>query len=178
MPEPPAQALARASWPLAGLTVLADWVGSNRNWFPYTEPGPGLEAYWDLAKRRARVALSEAGLAPSSASRATGLHALTSIERPSPVQGWAETADLPPGPLLVLIEDMTGGGKTEAALVLAHRLMAAGRAAGLYVTLPTMATAKVAMMRTTAPSSRPPGSPPKRTRPCSPTSRARTRRIS
>ena len=36
---------------------------------------------------------------------------------------------------------MTGGGKTEAALILAHRLLAAGRARGLYVALPTMATA-------------------------------------
>jgi CRISPR-associated endonuclease/helicase Cas3 len=33
------------------------------------------------------------------------------------------------------------GRKTEAALILAHRLIAAGRASGLYVGLPTMATA-------------------------------------
>jgi CRISPR-associated endonuclease/helicase Cas3 len=48
---------------------------------------------------------------------------------------------LPVGPLLALVEDVTGGGKTEAALVLAHRLLAAGRADGLYFALPTMATA-------------------------------------
>ncbi len=29
-------------------------------------------------------------------------------------------------------EDVTGAGKTEAALILAHRLMAAGKAQGLY----------------------------------------------
>ena len=46
-----------------------------------------------------------------------------------------------PGPALFLIEDETGSGKTEAALMLAHRLMASDAADGLYVALPTMATA-------------------------------------
>jgi CRISPR-associated endonuclease/helicase Cas3 len=63
------------------------------------------------------------------------------ITTASPVQRWAESVDLPEGPVLALIEDVTGGGKTEAALVLAHRLLADGRADGVYVGLPTMATA-------------------------------------
>jgi CRISPR-associated endonuclease/helicase Cas3 len=45
------------------------------------------------------------------------------------------------GPQLLLIEDATGSGKTEAALLLAARLMAAGLGEGLYFALPTMATA-------------------------------------
>ena len=48
---------------------------------------------------------------------------------------------MPAGPALFMIEDETGSGKTEAALMLAHRLMAAHRAEGLYIALPTMATA-------------------------------------
>ena len=48
---------------------------------------------------------------------------------------------MPSGPALFVVEDLTGSGKTEAALILAHRLMVAGRAEGLYVALPTMATA-------------------------------------
>ncbi|MCW2318973.1 CRISPR-associated helicase Cas3 [Rhodoblastus acidophilus] len=36
---------------------------------------------------------------------------------------------------------MTGAGKTEAALILAHRLMLAGKADGVFMALPTMATA-------------------------------------
>ena len=48
---------------------------------------------------------------------------------------------MPEGPCLFVIEDVTGAGKTEAALVLAHRLMCAGRASGAFVALPTMATA-------------------------------------
>src|SRR5262249_39719522 len=57
------------------------------------------------------------------------------------------TVDLPEGPLLFIIEDMTGSGKTEAAVVLSHRLMLAGRAKGLYVALPTMATANAMFTR-------------------------------
>lgn len=141
--EPGATGLRRATWPLAGLTVIADWVGSNTAWFPYRANDRRLESYWiEVALPCAREALAAAGLAPSPPSRAMGFRALTGIERePSPVQAWAEAVALPSGPLLVLIEDMTGGGKTEAALVLAHRLMAAGRADGIYFALPTMATA-------------------------------------
>lgn len=46
-----------------------------------------------------------------------------------------------PGPLLFILEDVTGAGKTEAALILTHRLMSAGKAQGLFFGLPTMATA-------------------------------------
>ncbi len=49
--------------------------------------------------------------------------------------------ELSPSPQLFILEDVTGAGKTEAALVLAHRLMAQGQGKGLYVALPTMATA-------------------------------------
>lgn len=45
-----------------------------------------------------------------------------------------------PGPQLFILEDVTSAGKTEAALILAHRLMSAGKAQGLFFGLPTMAT--------------------------------------
>ena len=49
------------------------------------------------------------------------------------MQGWAHRVELPDGPALFMIEDETGSGKTEAALMLAHRLMASGRQAALYI---------------------------------------------
>ncbi len=58
----------------------------------------------------------------------------------TPLQQWAETIEIR-GPSIVVIEDLTGAGKTEAAIVAAHRLMRAGAADGLYWALPTMATA-------------------------------------
>ena len=48
------------------------------------------------------------------------------------------------GPSLVVIEDQTGAGKTEAALLLAHAMMTQGRARGLFIALPTLATAALA----------------------------------
>ena len=60
--------------------------------------------------------------------------------RPTPLQAWAESVPLGEGPQLFILEDVTGAGKTEAALALAHRLLAADRADGFYFGLPTMAT--------------------------------------
>ncbi|MDA8051605.1 MAG: CRISPR-associated helicase Cas3' [Rhodospirillales bacterium] len=135
---------ARLAWFLAGLAVAADWIGSARGWFP---PVPAaahadLAFYWrDVALARAGRALSASGLVPAAVAPATGLAALFPGITPRPLQRWAETVPLPERPALIVIEDATGSGKTEAALLLAHRLMAAGRAHGLYFALPTMATA-------------------------------------
>ena len=140
-PEP--DAAAKVSWVFAGLAVLADWIGSNQRWFPYQALGPTIDEYWHgQSLPRARSAILEAGLSAVPANPRTGFASLTKLPfMPAPTQAWAESVDLPDGPLLILIEDMTGGGKTEAALVLAHRLIAVGRARGLYAGLPTMATA-------------------------------------
>jgi len=63
------------------------------------------------------------------------------IEAGSPLQVLAETIGFGAGPQLLIAEEITGSGKTEAAIVLSHRLMREGRADGLYFALPTMATA-------------------------------------
>jgi CRISPR-associated endonuclease/helicase Cas3 len=142
-PERPVLHLKAASWTLAELTVLADWVGSRQSWFPYAAPERDVRAYLvEVARPRAAAALRLAEIAPARPSTATGYRALTEqTHQPTPAQSWAETVALPDGPFVAFIEDVTGGGKTEAALILAHRLLAAGRARGLYVALPTMATA-------------------------------------
>jgi len=69
------------------------------------------------------------------------------INRPSPLQELAECLPLGAGPQLVVIEDLTGAGKTEAALVLAQRLINRGLADGFYMGLPTMATANAMFKR-------------------------------
>ena len=134
----------RMSWLLAGLAVLSDWIGSNEDWFPFRSPNdfPSLDSYWLCARRQARAAVREAGIIPAAAIGRLGYDALVgSPVAPSPMQEWAQNVPLPDGPALFIVEDETGSGKTEAALMLAHRLMASGRADGLYMALPTMATA-------------------------------------
>lgn len=134
----------RASWLVAGLAVAADWLGSNQQWFPYWDGAhPSCESYWhDFALDRANTALKASGLAPVAP---TPFHRMTvlfdSVLEPTPLQQLTETMGLAQGPQLIVIEEVTGGGKTEAALTLAARLLAAGAADGIYLALPTMATA-------------------------------------
>ncbi len=151
VPAPDAAVLRRVGWRLAGLSVAADWIGSNQGWFPYAaDSGEPVAAYWTgTALPRAETAVRAAGILPAPAAPYAGLAALTGRPGlvPSPLQAWAEQVDLPAGPLLFMLEDMTGSGKTEAALAIVHRLMAAGRANGLYLALPTMATANAMYRR-------------------------------
>lgn len=141
MTEPDILAL---SWWLAGLTVLADWLGSNEDWFPFAPDCPSIDAYWNVARAGAARAVAAAGVLPIAPRAGFGIAALLPRDaRPAPMQKLAATLDLGPAgaPALVIVEDQTGSGKTEAALVLAHRIMAEKAARGLFVALPTMATA-------------------------------------
>ncbi|MCZ0942328.1 MAG: CRISPR-associated helicase Cas3' [Gammaproteobacteria bacterium] len=131
-----------ASFALAGLAVLADWIGSNQEWFRYQGLIRDLGAYWEKTRDKAKVAVAESGVLPAEANRRLGYDDLIGPEaKPTPMQREVQEMELPTGPALFLIEDETGSGKTEAAMMLAHRLMASKSADGLYVALPTMATA-------------------------------------
>lgn len=132
----------RLSWQLAGVTTLADWVGSNPDWFPATAAGPSLAEYRDIARRRAALALAAAGLVPP-APRAAALFSWA----PRPLQAAAQTIALPEGPMLAVLEDETGAGKTEAAMILLQRMLLAGKGQGAYLALPTTATADAMFSR-------------------------------
>lgn len=140
-----AMAMAKLEWSLAGLTTLADWVGSRQAWFAYAGADAAADPagyLWTRALPQAAAALSAAGLAAARPAPFRGLRRLfPGVTLPSPVQRWAEGVALPQGPVLAVIEDLTGSGKTEAAVTLAHRLLASGRADGMFLALPTMATA-------------------------------------
>lgn len=149
-PSPAFRQVRAASWWVAGLITIADWIGSRERWFPYRAPDVGdddLRAYWAYAHARAREALRNEGLEPPTPAGMQSFDRLTGITSPSPAQLWTSSAELPPGPLLVIIEDVTGAGKTEAAQMLVHRLMATGRADGAYWAMPTQATANAMYLR-------------------------------
>lgn len=134
--------LLALSWWLPGLTAAADWVGSNAEWFAPQPPNLPLPQYLARARRLAREAVRRAGLdagAPSSAR----LFDFT----PRPMQAACAEVDMPDGPTLAFIEDETGAGKTEAALLLAQRMMLAGKGRGIFFALPTMATANAMFSR-------------------------------
>jgi CRISPR-associated endonuclease/helicase Cas3 len=129
------------SWWMAGVTVLADWIGSNTDFFPYRADQVALADYWEEAQARAEHALDAAGVLPIPCRQQTFAELFPDIPTPSPLQAWSITACIPQVPQIHLLEDVTGAGKTEAAVMLAHRLIAAGRADGFFIALPTMATA-------------------------------------
>ena len=146
------QLAAVFSWMLSSLLPVADWIGSNQAWFAPREPDLSLLDYWEqVARPCASRAMRESGLcaarvAPASVGRT--LQHLVAGEGASlsPLQKFA--FDMPvAGNGLWIIEDATGAGKTEAALAMAHRLMAAGHADGFYFALPTMATANAMYAR-------------------------------
>ena len=143
MPVGDLRELSRLSWMVAGLAVVADWIGSNRDWFPYRRPQMPIADYWHEALSKACSAVSRAGILPTALSQdLTARHLLPAdiALSLSPLQVSAETMPLPQGPVLAIVEDVTGSGKTEAALLLAARLMKSG-SNGLFFALPTMATA-------------------------------------
>jgi CRISPR-associated endonuclease/helicase Cas3 len=132
----PGAATTALSWWLPGLCAAADWLGSNTTWFPAKAGQPPLADYLAEARAAAARAVDEAGLAGSPVQPG-----VTFDFALRPMQSACATVALPDGPLLAVIEDETGAGKTEAALILAHRMAQAGKGRGLYFALPTMATA-------------------------------------
>ncbi len=139
--------LAQISWHLSGIMVLADWLGSNRDYFPYVSETMPLDVYWSMAVKQAEIAIQSSGLlytaTPSpflSVQHHFGFN-------PTPLQTWAENVCIDNSPQLFILEDVTGAGKTEAALSLTHRLMAEGAAEGFYFGLPTMATSNAMFTR-------------------------------
>jgi CRISPR-associated endonuclease/helicase Cas3 len=114
-----------------------------------------LEDYWYRAQDQAQKAVETAGVpAPVASTTAAGLHALFPKHAqhdhdPTPLQQHAIECPIESGPQLFILEDATGSGKTEGAVILTHRLMQQGEAEGTYVGLPTMATANAMHERLT-----------------------------
>jgi len=130
------------SWWLPGFCTVADWIGSNTDLFRPPTLCPGLPDYRAGALDAARIAVAGAGLA-SGTARDVPLFDFAL----RPMQTACARVPLTDGPMLAVIEDETGAGKTEAALILAQRMLLAGKGRGLFFALPTMATADAMFRR-------------------------------
>ena len=139
--------LELVSWQIAGIAVLADWIGSDKHFFKYQSNPMALRDYWVSIQEVAQQAVGSTEL-----DKAASVKPFESIKKhfgytPTPLQHWAETIAIDDSPQLFILEDVTGAGKTEAALALTHRLMEAGAADGFYFGLPTMATSNAMFSR-------------------------------
>lgn len=119
-------------WLLAGLISVADWVGSNEDFFP-ADRGLGEDA----TAQRAAETLERMHWAGGK-MRSRPFSELFGDRPPYPLQQAIHEFAEHPG--LYIVEGPMGCGKTEAALWAAHRLHEAEQNAGLYFALPTQVT--------------------------------------
>ncbi len=134
---------------LAGLTSVADWIGSNEDVFKFhvSSATPiesfDVDAYFTKAVGKAGVALELFGWLHGAGGdqkdhtfeKVTGI---TDPPRPLQVE-IAKIANAMTEPQLIIVEAPMGEGKTEAAWYVADCWNRRG-GAGTYVALPTMAT--------------------------------------
>ena len=136
------------SWVLAGICVTADWIASNESFFPWELEVISLADYWKSVDSRALNLIERTGLCVSPISDEDTIESMFGFS-PRPLQRVIEDLEVEAGPNLYIIEESTGGGKTEAALLLVKKLMKAGCGDGFYFALPTMATANAMYERIT-----------------------------
>jgi len=119
-------------WFVAGLISVADWIGSNENFFP-ADRGLTLEQSREAAGRALDQIHYQGGtVSPRTFGELFGGYA------PMPLQAALHEQCQTPG--LFIVEGPMGCGKTEAALWAAHRLIEAGANEGMYFALPTQVT--------------------------------------
>lgn len=138
---------------LAGLTSVADWIGSNHQYFPFVGDQVQLPQYWRRARWLALRALVDLGWfhRPAVVEEQPFTQLFDRVPKPNKLQAKLESvASRLDGPSLVILEYPMGGGKTEGALYLANTLQARSGQQGLYVALPTMATSNQMFERVAA----------------------------
>ncbi|MFD9078174.1 CRISPR-associated helicase Cas3' [Streptomyces erythrochromogenes] len=137
---------------LGGLVVHSDWIASNEHLFTYRTPdtaGTDTTAWWQASQLEATAAVSTLRLHRWTPRPMTWAQQMPTTPHPRPAQ--QTVIDHPPtGPSLVIIEDTTGGGKSETASYLTHHLALTCGYHGSYTALPLRAAGDQLAERTAA----------------------------
>ena len=136
---------------VAGLVSVADWIGSNTEFFQYSNPS-SIADYRQKAVNKSLEALERLGwmkwVPETGAKTFTDLFGFEFV--PNSLQRTVERiADDLHEPGLVIIESPMGEGKTEAAMFLADHWNATLGQTGCYFALPTQATSNQMFTRVT-----------------------------
>jgi len=123
-PQPTSVAQARL---IAGLTSVADWIGSGRHFENPNDP-------W---QPRIGQALDEAGFVPPTFRQGLSFAEVFGF---APRSAQTQLIEVAGTPGVYVLEAQMGVGKTEAALYAAYRLLEQGQACGVYFALPTQLT--------------------------------------
>lgn len=126
-----------AAWPqvesvaqagvLAGLTSVADWIGSGHHFENPQDP-------WE---EKVSEALDDAGFVPVSYKPSMNFEDIFDF---SPWQAQSTLIEQVSGPGVYVLEAPMGLGKTEAALYAAYKILEQEQARGIYFALPTQLT--------------------------------------
>lgn len=127
-------------WWLAGLTSVADWIGSDERFFPVDKTDSTEDVF-----KIADSALSTIGFQHLNIIEGLSFHDLFHdplkpdvIWTPNELQ--EKTASTITSPGVYVVEAPMGMGKTEAALWAGYQLISQLKANGIYFALPTQAT--------------------------------------
>lgn len=127
-------------WWLAGLASVADWIGSDEQFFPSCNDGKQIHKHESAVN-----ALREIGFRKTNYVTDLSFHDLFhDLEKPEviwiPNDMQKKTHAMICDPGVYVVEAPMGMGKTEAALWAAYHLLISGSATGIYFALPTQAT--------------------------------------
>jgi CRISPR-associated endonuclease/helicase Cas3 len=127
---------------ISGFISVCDWIGSNDTYFQFETEPVKLDVYFHRAIQQAEVALAEMGWLGWHADSQFPLFESIFPFSPNTMQKTAIAAlkNMSQPPRLILIEYLTGGGKTELALYLADIITNLVGKAGVCVAMPTQAT--------------------------------------
>lgn len=132
LPTQPPHGTRADLWCLAGLIAVADWIGSNEDFFPCDRGLTLDESRIAAAQALDQIHWQGGAVKPRTFGELFGGYA------PMPLQSALHGQCATPG--LFIVEGPMGCGKTEAALWAAHRLIEAGANDGMYFALPTQVT--------------------------------------
>ncbi len=142
---PPLPGEPRFHHRVAGLVMLADWLGSHQYWFPVNDVS--LEDRLRHNEKTIPLLLRTVGLhvteLQSQLQQGPQDFAVRFEFAPYPLQEAVDALDPEdPGTPLIIAESETGSGKTEAALDWFFKLFACGKVDSLYFALPTRVAAR------------------------------------
>lgn len=119
---------------VAGLTSVADWIGSGQH---FENP----DAPW---QDKVELALDEAGFIPPSYHQGLSFEQVFDF---APRSAQSKLIEAVKQPGVYVLEAPMGLGKTEAALYAAYQLLEQGLASGIYFALPTQLTSNKILER-------------------------------
>ncbi|QLH75181.1 MAG: CRISPR-associated helicase Cas3' [Methanomassiliicoccales archaeon] len=135
---------------ISGIISVADWIASSEEFFPYKQEILSPKDYAEKSKIQAKNALTALNWPEIQEFHVpnTFRELFPKIETPFPLQVEVENiSNMLSRPGMVIIEAPMGEGKTEAALYLMENWNYRTGNSGLYLALPTMATANQMFQR-------------------------------